>query len=136
MTRSLWSRGTTLFVGLWFMAVSAGPEFTHACAAHGAHAVAASLDASHGAHASLPPQARAADHHSASDTNPAPDGDTQCTCLGRCCCTPPVAFLATSITLTETATVAARDAGLPDYAYVPVAAQHVLPFAHAPPLSA
>jgi hypothetical protein len=47
-----------------------------------------------------------------------------------------VAFVSAAIALADAVTVATRDAGLPDYAYVPVAARHVLPLAHAPPLSA
>jgi hypothetical protein len=40
------------------------------------------------------------------------------------------------VALAEVVTGAATDAGLPDYAYVPVAAEHVLPLANGPPLGA
>jgi len=133
MRRSLWSRVTALFVGLWFVAVMAAPEVTHACPMHGSHAVAASPASAHAAHSSAVQSA--ADHHSAS-TDSAPRHSPQCSCLGHCCSTPPIAIMATSVSLADIVTFATRDAGLADYAYVPVAAQHVLPLAHAPPLSA
>jgi hypothetical protein len=44
--------------------------------------------------------------------------------------------LSARVALADSETIASQDAGLPDYAYVPVAAQHVLPLANAPPLSA
>jgi len=121
-----------LFVGLWFVAVSAGPELTHACPTHGIHAASAAAGhTSHGASQSV-----GAAHHAASDTEPAPPRSSQCTCLGQCCSTPPVAVISAAISLADIVTVATRDAGLPDYAYVPVFARHVLPLAHAPPRSA
>ena len=110
-----------MFVGLWFVAVAAGPELTHACPTHGSHAVQASS-----AHAL----------HGANTQSPEPTKGNQCTCLGQCCSTAPVAFASALIALTDVPTVAARDAGLPDYRYVPVAAEHVLPPANGPPLSA
>jgi hypothetical protein len=129
MRRALWSRVTALFVGIWFVAVAAGPELTHACPMHGGHAIAASLG-QHSGHAAV------SDHHSASNTESTSHHGAQCTCLGQCCSTGPVAILAARATLGDAQTIASRDAGLPDYAYVPVAAQHVLPLANAPPLSA
>lgn len=130
MRRPLWSRVTALFVGLWFVAITAGPELMHACPTHGTHAVAASLGAGHGGHVA------ATEHHAASDTQSAPQRGTQCTCLGQCCSAGPVAVLSAHVALADTETIASHDAGLPDYTYVPVAAQHVLPLANAPPLSA
>jgi hypothetical protein len=124
-----------LFVGLWFVAVSAGPELTHACPTHGAHAASPSLAAGHAGHGAPAQQSVGAAHH-APGTESAPQRGAQCTCLGQCCSTPPVAFVSAAIALADAVTVATRDAGLPDYAYVPVAARHVLPLAHAPPLSA
>jgi hypothetical protein len=47
-----------------------------------------------------------------------------------------VALVPPALVLADIGTAASRNAGLPDYAYVPVAARHVLPLAHAPPLSA
>jgi hypothetical protein len=133
MRRSFWSRVTALFVGLWFVAVTAAPEVTHACPMHGSHDATASPASGHDAHSSAVQSA--AGHHSAS-TDSAPRHSTQCSCLGHCCSAPPVAVIATSVSLADVVTVATRDAGLPDYAYVPVAARHVLPLAHAPPLNA
>jgi len=133
MKRPLWSRALALFVGLWFVVVATGPELTHACPTHGVHAASAAPAAVHANHSV--PQLDAA-QHSASDSGSAPQRSSQCTCLGQCCSTPPVAFVAASIALSDIVTVATRDAGLPDYHYVPVAARHILPLAHAPPLSA
>jgi hypothetical protein len=98
---------------------------------HGSHAAIASSGQQHANHGSA-----SASHHSAPSSESTPARATQCTCLGQCCGTAPVAFISAQIQLADIVTVATRDAGLPDYAYVPVAAQHVLPFAHAPPLSA
>ena len=133
MKRSFWGRVTTLFVGLWFVAVAAGPELTHACPTHGAHATSAWAVSHDGHQAPAAPTAATA-HHSDGDTNSSQSN--QCTCLGQCRCTTPVALVTEMIALVEMASAATRDAGLPDYAYVPVAAQHVLPLAQAPPLSA
>lgn len=135
MRRSLASRVTAMLMALWFVAVSAGPELTHACPTHGAHAMASSSVASHAASMGTP-QASAGDHHSASHTSPTPERTNHCTCLGQCCSASPVALVTDAIALADTATAATRDAGLPAYAYVPVAAQHVLPLAQAPPPSA
>jgi hypothetical protein len=123
-----------LVVGLWFVAVSAGPELTHACPTHGIHAAKVPVIAGHAGHVAV--ATTSAVHHSASDTGSAPQQGKQCTCLGQCCSAPPVAVISAAITLADIVTISTRDAGLPDYAYVPVAAQHVLPLAHAPPVSA
>jgi len=132
MRRSVFTRLTALVVGLWFVAMSAAPEVMHACPTHGAHAgVASSSDSGHTSATVAP-----AEHHQLSDEqSPRQHGD-QCTCLGRCCGATSVALVASSISLADSVTAATRDAGLPDHAYVPVAAEHVLPPAQAPPLSA
>ena len=117
MQRPLLSRIVALALSFWFLAVSAGPELTHACPTHGSHAATASAHSGHGA-------------------TPTPEKSNQCTCLGQCCSSAPVAIVSAGIALIEVPTVASRDAGLPDYEYVPVAAQHVLPPANGPPLSA
>ena len=110
-----------MFVGLWFVAVAAGPELTHACPTHGSHAAQATS-----AHAG----------HAGATESSSPTKNNQCTCLGQCCSTAPVAFASAHLALVDVPTVATRDAGLPDYEYVPVAAEHVLPPANGPPLSA
>jgi hypothetical protein len=133
MTRSPWGRLVALFVGLWFVAVTAGPELMHACPMHGAHSAAAA-PAPHADHAAPAATESAASHHSSSNTDS--NGSNQCTCLGHCSGASSVAIVTDAVSLIEIATAATRDDGLPDYAYVPVAAQHVLPLAHAPPLSA
>src|SRR5689334_13649214 len=130
MRRSLSSRVIALFLGLWFVAVSAAPEVTHACPMHGAHGAA--LGHNHSGHGT----SQVAEHHLKTGKESAPAHGNQCSCLGQCCCAGPVALVASSLSLADIVTVATRDAGLPDYAYVPVAAQHVLPPALAPPLSA
>ena len=136
MSRSLWSRALALFVGLWFVAVSAGPEIAHACPLHGKHAMSASLGdhpMGHGGTAARAHYDMSNAHRSDAGSQPHPG---QCTCPGDGCCAPPVALVATTIALADVVTAAANDAGLPDYAYVPVAAQHVLPLANGPPLAA
>jgi hypothetical protein len=129
MRRSRWTRVIALFVGIWFVAAAAGPELTHACPMHGGHSSAAPA-AEHADHGAV------AEHHLASSSESPSHHGTQCTCLGKRCSTGPVAVFSARTALGATETVATRDAGLPDYAYVPVAAQHVLPLANAPPLSA
>lgn len=131
MMRPLWSRVLAAVLALWFVAMSAGPELAHACPTHGSHAVASAT--SHADHDAT--RVAGGAHHASSDTN-APTKQAQCTCLGHCCGTAPVGVLSTTTALIDSATIATRDAGLPDYAYVPVAAQHVLPLANGPPLSA
>ena len=121
-------------MGLWFVAVSAGPELSHACPTHGSHAMAAALGGMHGSHGRT--GAAAAHHVVSTSTDSHPQHGSQCTCLGHCCSAPPVALVATTIGIAAEATAAAVDAGLPDYAYVPVAAEHVLPLANGPPLAA
>ena len=131
MRRSVWSRVTGLLLGFWFVAVTAAPEVMHACPMHGTHAGVATQLSDHGSHADTAVPGDT-DHHSTS----APGHNNQCSCLGQCCSTGPVAVISTAITLADIVTVATRDAGLTDYAYVPVATRHVLPPAHAPPLAA
>lgn len=132
MKRSVWSRLVALFVGLWFVAAAAGPELTHACPTHGSHAPAASVAGEHDGHG-VANIAALASHHGSSDES---GKSKQCSCLGQCGSTAPVAVVTAHVALIETTTVATHDAGLPDYAYVPVVAQHVLPLANAPPFSA
>ena len=136
MSRPLWSRVTALILGFWFAAVSAGPELTHACPMHGAHAAVAALNTHSGHGGAHAPHVAGLGHHQTSSSESASHHGTQCTCLGQCCGTGPVATVAATVALADSGTLATRDAGLPDYVYVPVAAQHVLPLAHAPPLSA
>lgn len=136
MGRSAWSRVTALVVGLWFVAVTAAPEVAHACPMHGSHVQVVRGDVSHSGHDTPADQAEASAHHQARSTNAPAHHSNQCSCLGHCCSAPPVAFVPTGITLADIATNATRDAGLPDYAYVPVAARHVQPLSHAPPLAA
>jgi hypothetical protein len=130
MQRSSWHRATALVVNLWFLALSAGLGLTPACPAHKADAA---MVRPHGLHTARARDVSVAAHHG-SDTDSS--GSKQCTCLGRRCCSAPVAVATEVIALLGAPAVAIHDGGLPDYAYVPVAAQHVLPLANAPPLSA
>jgi hypothetical protein len=125
-----------LVLGLWFVAVTAAPEVAHACPMHGSHVQAARGDATHSGHDARAAQAEATAHHRAPGTDSPAQHSNQCSCLGHCCSTSPVAFVPTGIALADIVTISTRDAGLPDYAYVPVAARHVQPLAHAPPLGA
>lgn len=136
MRRSAWSRVTALLIGLWFVAVTAAPEVAHACPMHGSHVQVVRGQASHAGHDTSVEQPTANAHHQASGSNAPAEHGNQCSCLGHCCSTPPVAFVPAGIALAEIVTFATRDAGLPDYAYVPVAGRHVQPLAHAPPLAA
>ena len=105
MKRPWWSRALALFIGLWFVVVTGVPDVTHACPMHGKHAAAAigSAHADHQASAS-------AAHHSAPNSDSAPQRGTQCTCLGHCCGAAPVAFVSASIALADIVTADVRSA--------------------------
>jgi hypothetical protein len=77
-----------------------------------------------------------ADDHQATGDQHAPRRGMQCSCPDQCCNTPPVALLSVRITLAEIISAVTRATGLADYDYVPVAARHLLPLAHAPPQAA
>jgi hypothetical protein len=115
-------------MALWFVAVTAGPELSHACPTHGHAALASALQSGHANHAGMGTASTTGDSQ--------PSHGSQCTCLGHCCSAPPVGLVAAAIALADVVTTATQDAGLPDYAYVPVAAQHVLPLANGPPVTA
>ena len=106
------ARVIALFMGLWFVAVSAGPELTHACPMHGGHAVTAAPSADvHATHAAPASAQSATSHHGSTDSD---SNSNQCTCLGHCSGAPTVAIAADRISLVETTTSAMNDAGLPD----------------------
>ncbi len=99
-------------------------------AMHGAMAVGHGAAAMHGEHG----HRVSVVHHGAT-----PHGDSpqhRCTCFGPCTSSGVSAIAARGITLVHTAVVHPLDPGLPDYRYVPVVAQYVLPFPHGPPVLA
>jgi hypothetical protein len=120
----------------WFTALISEPVTLHPCPMHDA------VPRSHSAGATQ----RHADamagmnqhttmhvgHHGA--TSGSGSEAHRCTCIGACTPTSAGGLVADEYTLTGALITASPDTGLPDYAYVPVAAQHALPFAHAPPL--
>jgi len=123
MKRSVWARILTMFVSLWFVGVSTTPELAGACPMHGSHKAPLSSGMSGG------------DHQATRDQH-APQRGMQCNCPDQCCNTPPVALISVRITLAEVVSAVTRATGLADYDYVPVAARHLLPLAHAPPQAA
>lgn len=124
MKRSAWARILTMFVSLWFVGVSTTPQLAGACPMHGSHRAPAMTGMADGA-----------DHHATGDQH-APQRGMQCSCPDQCCSTPPVALLSVRITLADVLSAVTRATGLADYDYVPVAARHLLPLAHAPPQAA
>ena len=127
MKRSVWARILTMFVSLWFVGVWTTPELAGACPMHGSHKATAM--------AAMAGMAAGVDHPATSNQH-APQRGMQCSCPDQCCSTPPVALLSVRITLAEVLSAVTRVTGLADYDYVPVAARHLLPLAHAPPQAA
>ena len=130
MRRSLWHRALAAVMAAWLAIVMAEPAVLHACPMHGGVGMTHAASAAHGV-------AMEMTHHAASapaDSPAQPAHGHQCTCLGQCSAPVGVAAPAALVALAPTIeTVAARDGGLPDFEYVPVAAAHVLPFANGPP---
>lgn len=119
----MWGRVLTLVVSLWFVAVATTPELGGACPMHGSHKPGDIASIGGG-------------HHQAVQHNQPGRHNAQCTCPDQCCCTSPVALLSLRLTLAEFVSAVTRATGLADYDYVPVAARHLLPLAHAPPQAA
>jgi hypothetical protein len=128
MRRSFWHRALAALMAGWLAIVMAEPAVLHACPMHGgAHAAA------QGGEGSAMAMHGVAGH---SSDAPPPARGHQCTCLGQCCAPVGVAAPAALVALGPALErAAARDAGLPDFEYVPVAAAHVLPFPNGPPSS-
>lgn len=106
---------------LWFALVLIEPAVLHACPVHNPAPVPTSAgEGAHHGHEAAP----APDHHSGA----------QCLCLGDCTTITGVGLPSSIATLVVPTTTSGRDTGLPDYAYLPVAAAHVIPFANGPPL--
>lgn len=129
MRRTRWSRAFSVVMAVWLALSLSEPAFLHACPVHGVGPGA------HSAHSGA--LAHSADHHNSVDsTAPAKQdrgGTHNCTCIGSCCCAPPIALAGMRVGLALSESVTLRDTGLPAHAYVPVARQHVLPFQNGPP---
>src|SRR5262245_31400479 len=126
MARPWWARTFALAAGLWFTVMTVVPEGVHACPSHTNAADATASAASQSGHG----------HHGAAPASQETQhGNEHCTCVGQCCVSAPIALASRSIELQETLAASTRDNGLPDHEYAPVAAQHVLPFALAPPIA-
>lgn len=124
----------TLLVA-WFAALTAEPITLHPCPMHDGVLTMQTSAATHQAmHGSMPAHDAPMEHTAAHEhLPPAHSTGHHCTCLGACTATNTAGLPSASFTLATALNMPAHDPGLPDYEYVPVAAQHVLPFAHAPP---
>jgi hypothetical protein len=123
----------------WFAALTAEPIALHPCPMHDG------MLAMHSGAAMQHQMGAAAMGHGASMSEMAtpqqmppsqPMQHHQCTCLGACTATSAAGLPSAHLTLAAAIVAVPYDPGLPDYVYVPVAAQHVLPFAHGPPQQA
>jgi hypothetical protein len=125
----------TLLVA-WFAVLTAEPVALHPCPMHdGVLHMQSGAAVHHAMHGAMPAhggpmeQAGARQHLPPAHST----GHHQCTCIGTCTATSAAGLPSARFALAAALTTLVRDPGLPDYEYVPVAAQHVLPFAHAPP---
>lgn len=120
----------------WFTALVAEPATLHPCPMHdGLMRMHAGTGMHHrpGGMAGMHGPASHVEHHGSTSE---PDSAAhQCTCIGACTAANAAGFAASRLTLAGALSTCPQDPGLPDYVYVPVTAQHVLPFAHAPPPS-
>lgn len=119
MRRSPAHRIFGALLALWFALAMGEPVSLHACPMHDGVAAAAAQHG--GSHAAM--------HH-----QPAEHGKSarhSCTCIGQCCASS-IAHPAQAPTVAARL-VAARDPGLPDHRYTPVARALLLPWANGPP---
>lgn len=127
MRRTRWSRALSAVMAVWLVVSLSEPAFLHSCPVH-------SLGS--GAHrANVVLQAFATHHHDWTDSTAPVNGHEthNCTCIGSCCCATPIGLAAPRVLAAVSEPTAFRDTGLPEYAYLPVAADHVLPFQNGPP---
>jgi hypothetical protein len=129
MRRTPWGRAFAGVMAVWLAVSLSEPGFLHSCPVHGAML---------GAHASMhKAAAHAGPHHGSVDARTPAENDGgqshTCTCLDHCCCAAPIGLAGTHVALPIGAPTALRDAGVPAYVYVAVAADHVLPFQNGPP---
>jgi hypothetical protein len=113
------ARVFTAFFAIWFALILVEPVMLHACPVHNA----AAAPASSGGHA----------HEGHDDAASLPPQTDHCMCLGDCVQIAGTGLPSVVTQLVVTTTVHVRDTGLPDYAYVPVAVAHAIPFANGPP---
>jgi hypothetical protein len=104
---------------VWFAAALVEPAVLHVCPVHDAAVPTDAVAHAHAGHEASPsPQPNAGDH---------------CLCLGDCANATHIGLPASRTAVLIETTLDARDTGLPEYAYVPIAAAHVIPFANGPP---
>ena len=114
MRRHLFRCLAALFTA-WLAIAMAEPAVLHACPVHDTESFPAKAHGHAGGEA--PSQPAAGSH-----------------CLCRDCTSVAGVGLPSAVTtLTAERAVEARDTGLPDHAYVPVAVAHAIPFANGPP---
>jgi len=119
MFRCRWSRPIAAILAVWFAVVTREPAFVHVCPMHDGPA------AESGEH----------DHHDAAGTEDPERENSCCTCIGDCDGRS-TALGPSADSRSGTAVVATPSKGLPAYAYVAVAADHILPFPNGPPIRA
>jgi hypothetical protein len=114
-------------MAIWISLSLSEPALLHTCPVH---------DVTHAAGAG----ASGAAHHAppsneARHTTPVRGHASHrgCTCLGDCCAAGPVGIASPTLALATSLVLESDGAALPEHAYVPVAAQHVLPFQNGPP---
>ena len=111
------SRSLAALFTAWLALALVEPAVLHACPVHDTGSVPAETHG-HVGHEAPPSQPAAGSH---------------CLCLGDCTSVAGVSLPSAVTTLTAETIVEARDTGLPDHAYVPVAVAHAIPFANGPP---
>ena len=123
MHRAAWRRLLATLVALWFPLYAVEPAALLACPMHSA---AAATQATPVAHHGTP----------GSDSHDAPAHHT-CTCAAECCASTVVALSGPAVAapIATTTLVAVPLATLPACSHAPRVAEHVLPFATAPPLA-
>lgn len=125
MRHHVWNRACAAVLALWFAIVTGAPVGIHPCPVHDGPAAPSASHAAHG-------HAHGASHHSQGHGG----AGAQCHCIGQCCVSTGAAIPGALVATFAIVTVAVREAAHPAYAYVHVAAAHVLPFANGPPARA
>jgi hypothetical protein len=133
MRRNVLSRPFTAILAVWFALTTVGSTLVHSCPMHD-DPVARVHSSEHASASGLQVTGHAG-HQVAPPTDEDEQGPTCCTCMDDCS-GPPAAWMPLSDSVAPVFVASALDRGLPDYAYVPVAAAHVLPFANGPPIRA
>lgn len=140
MHRSRLSRALAALLAALLVFLTAEPlAGMHRCPMHdGVLALALSRDAGHDVADGGASHSRDATHQHDSGL-PGHDGghsSHHCSCVGSCTGAASIGLPGSATTLALDSRIAfTRDSGLPDYRYVPVWRQHVLPFQNGPPLA-